>query len=100
MAGTSRFAAADGQRFMREALARLGVPEADADAVSTMMLFADLRGFTSVAETLSAPELTSLVNEFFAAMTEEVLVTRKGQTTIPVRFRKKYSIRESTRLSN
>ena len=31
-------------------------------------------------------------------MTEEVLVTRKGQTTIPARFRKKYGIREGTRL--
>jgi len=31
-------------------------------------------------------------------MTEEVLVTRKGQTTIPVRLREKYSIREGTRL--
>jgi len=31
-------------------------------------------------------------------MTEEVLVTRKGQTTIPVRLRRKYAIREGTRL--
>ena len=31
-------------------------------------------------------------------MTEEVLVTRKGQTTIPVRLRRKYRIREGTRL--
>jgi AbrB family looped-hinge helix DNA binding protein len=31
-------------------------------------------------------------------MTEEVLVTRKGQTTIPVRLREKYGIREGTRL--
>jgi AbrB family looped-hinge helix DNA binding protein len=31
-------------------------------------------------------------------MTEEVLVTRKGQTTIPARLRKKYRIREGTRL--
>ena len=31
-------------------------------------------------------------------MTEEVLVTRKGQTTIPARLRKKYGIREGTRL--
>jgi AbrB family looped-hinge helix DNA binding protein len=31
-------------------------------------------------------------------MTEEVLVTRKGQTTIPVRLREKYRIREGTRL--
>ena len=31
-------------------------------------------------------------------MTEEVLVTRKGQTTIPVRLRKKYQIKEGTRL--
>jgi AbrB family looped-hinge helix DNA binding protein len=31
-------------------------------------------------------------------MTEEVLVTRKGQTTIPARLMKKYGIREGTRL--
>jgi AbrB family looped-hinge helix DNA binding protein len=31
-------------------------------------------------------------------MTEEVVVTRKGQTTVPVRFRKKYGIYEGTRL--
>jgi AbrB family looped-hinge helix DNA binding protein len=31
-------------------------------------------------------------------MVEEVLVTRKGQTTIPARLRKKYRIREGTRL--
>jgi len=29
---------------------------------------------------------------------EEVLVTRKGRITIPVRLRKKYRIREGTRL--
>jgi AbrB family looped-hinge helix DNA binding protein len=31
-------------------------------------------------------------------MTEEVLVTRKGQTTIPVRLRRKYRIKEGSRL--
>ena len=31
-------------------------------------------------------------------MTEEVVVTRKGQTTIPVKLRKKYAIMEGTRL--
>ena len=31
-------------------------------------------------------------------MTEEVVVTRKGQTTIPVTLRKKYGIQEGTRL--
>ena len=31
-------------------------------------------------------------------MAEEVLVTRKGQTTIPAKLRKKYRIREGTRL--
>jgi len=31
-------------------------------------------------------------------MTEEVVVTRKGQTTIPVKFRKKYQIEEGSRL--
>ena len=37
------------------------------------VLFADLRDFTAVAETLSASDLTALVNESFAAMTEQVL---------------------------
>jgi len=31
-------------------------------------------------------------------MTEEVVVTRKGQTTIPASLRKKYGITEGTRL--
>jgi AbrB family looped-hinge helix DNA binding protein len=31
-------------------------------------------------------------------MTEEVVVTRKGQTTLPVRLRRKYDISEGTRL--
>jgi len=30
--------------------------------------------------------------------TEEVVVTRKGQTTIPAQLRKKYNIQEGTRL--
>jgi AbrB family looped-hinge helix DNA binding protein len=34
----------------------------------------------------------------FDSMTEEVLVTRKGQTTIPAALRKKYKISEGTRL--
>jgi AbrB family looped-hinge helix DNA binding protein len=32
------------------------------------------------------------------AMTEQVLVTRRGQTTIPARIRKKLGIREGTKL--
>jgi AbrB family looped-hinge helix DNA binding protein len=32
-------------------------------------------------------------------MTDEVVVTRKGQTTIPVSLRKKYRIEEGTRLN-
>ena len=32
------------------------------------------------------------------SMTEEVVVTRKGQTTIPIKLREKYGIREGTRL--
>jgi AbrB family looped-hinge helix DNA binding protein len=31
-------------------------------------------------------------------MTEEVVVTRKGQTTLPIRLRRKYGISEGTRL--
>ncbi len=31
-------------------------------------------------------------------MEDEVIVTRKGQTTIPARFREKYNIEEGTRL--
>jgi AbrB family looped-hinge helix DNA binding protein len=32
------------------------------------------------------------------SMTEEVVVTRKGQTTVPVKLRRKYGIYEGTRL--
>ena len=31
-------------------------------------------------------------------MEDEVIVTRKGQTTIPIKFRAKYNIEEGTRL--
>jgi AbrB family looped-hinge helix DNA binding protein len=31
-------------------------------------------------------------------MEDEVIVTRKGQTTIPIRLREKYNIEEGTRL--
>ncbi len=31
-------------------------------------------------------------------MEDEVIVTRKGQTTIPIKFRAKYKIEEGTRL--
>jgi AbrB family looped-hinge helix DNA binding protein len=31
-------------------------------------------------------------------MDDEVIVTRKGQTTIPIRLREKYNIEEGTRL--
>ncbi len=31
-------------------------------------------------------------------MEDEVIVTRKGQTTIPIKFRSKYNIEEGTRL--
>lgn len=31
-------------------------------------------------------------------MTEEVVVTRKGQTTVPVKLRRKYGIYEGTKL--
>ncbi|MCL4519850.1 MAG: AbrB/MazE/SpoVT family DNA-binding domain-containing protein [Thaumarchaeota archaeon] len=33
-----------------------------------------------------------------SGMTEEVVVTRKGQTTIPARLRSKYKIRRGTKL--
>jgi len=33
-----------------------------------------------------------------AAITTEVVVTRKGQTTIPAKLRRKYKIEEGTRL--
>jgi LDH2 family malate/lactate/ureidoglycolate dehydrogenase len=42
-----RFAAAEGRRFMARALAKAGLPQADADATAEMMLFADLRGVDS-----------------------------------------------------
>jgi len=40
------------------------------------VLFADIRDFTPVAERLTAPELTVLMNEFFSAMTDVVLARR------------------------
>jgi adenylate cyclase len=40
------------------------------------VLFADIRDFTTVAERLSAPDLTALMNQFFTVMTEAVLAHR------------------------
>ena len=40
------------------------------------VLFTDIRDFTPVAERLTAPELTILMNEFFSAMTDIVLARR------------------------
>jgi adenylate cyclase len=40
------------------------------------VLFADVRDFTTVAERLSPPELTALMNKFFTAMTDAVLAHR------------------------
>ena len=49
MAGeeTRRFGVADGRRFIASALRACGLPDADADAVAEMILFADLRGIDS-----------------------------------------------------
>jgi len=40
------------------------------------VLFADIRDFTTVAERLSASELTALMNEYFTAMANAVLKHR------------------------
>jgi adenylate cyclase len=40
------------------------------------VLFADIRDFTTVSESLTASELVSLMNEFFTAMTDVVLANR------------------------
>jgi adenylate cyclase len=40
------------------------------------VLFADVRDFTTVSETLTASELIELMNEFFTAMTDVVLTNR------------------------
>ncbi len=44
---THRFAAEEGRRFMKGALAAAGVPDPDAEDVAEAMLFADLRGVDS-----------------------------------------------------
>ena len=77
------------QRFIRDAFSRYLHPDLVDELCHTRtplrlggeereltVLFADIRDFTSVAEILSAPELTALVNEFFAAMTDRVLAHR------------------------
>ena len=77
------------ERFIREAFSRYLHPALVDELCRThaplrlggeerelTVLFADIRDFTSVAERLSAPELTGLVNEFFTAMTDAVLAHR------------------------
>lgn len=41
------------------------------------VLFADIRGFTTISESLSAPELRNLLNRFFTTMTE-IIFKHKG----------------------
>jgi AbrB family looped-hinge helix DNA binding protein len=54
---------------------------------------------------LRPPEARSVELKYYHAMvvfaqimTDEVVVTRKGQTTVPMRLRRKYGIFEGTRL--
>lgn len=39
------------------------------------ILFCDIRGFTTLSEGLSPPELTSLINEYLTAMTDAIMET-------------------------
>ena len=77
------------ERFIRDAFSRYLHPDLVAELCRTRrplqlggeereltVLFADIRDFTSVAEALAPSELTALVNEFFAAMTDRVQAHR------------------------
>jgi adenylate cyclase len=77
------------QRFIRDAFSRYLHPDLvdelcrqhaplglGGEERELTVLFADVRDFTTVAERLSPPELTALMNEFFTAMTDAVLAHR------------------------
>jgi adenylate cyclase len=77
------------ERFVREAFSRYlhadlvdelcrtrGPLRLGGEERELTVLFADIRDFTTVAERLSAPDLTALMNEFFTAMTDAVLARR------------------------
>ncbi len=49
----------------------------DGDSREMTVLFSDVRGFTTISETLSANELKKLLNEFFTPMTR-VIFDRRG----------------------
>jgi adenylate cyclase len=44
--------------------------KSDADRISVVALFADLRGFTKLTEQLRVDEVVSMLNEYFAVITE------------------------------
>ncbi|PIY43702.1 MAG: hypothetical protein COZ05_10265 [Armatimonadetes bacterium CG_4_10_14_3_um_filter_59_10] len=65
------------QRFMSrnvvdDLLARGGEPSLGGDELEISVLFADLRGFTSIAEQLSAKETVALLNRLFHCLTSVV----------------------------
>jgi len=51
-----------------------GAPAITSVRKEITVLFADLRGFTSLAEHMEPEDLASLLNEFFSTMTDEVLL--------------------------
>jgi len=60
-----------------EELCRAGsLPQLGGEERTLTVLFADLEGFTGVAEGMTPPALVALVNEFFTAMGEVVMAHR------------------------
>lgn len=60
-------------QIVRHLAAQDGAPPLANVRKEITVLFADLRGFTSLAERMEPEDLTGLLNEFFSAMTDELL---------------------------
>ncbi len=63
---------------VEELLGREGSPRLGGEKRVLTVLFADIRGFTSLSERLDPPVLLELLNEFLAPMTEIIVQDHRG----------------------
>lgn len=62
---------------VKDAVSHQNSPRLEGQAKRVSVLFADLRGYTSISEALSAEKVVELLNEFFSVMVNEI-VTEHG----------------------
>ena len=62
----------DDQTVVQRLLARARGPELEAERRTVTVMFADIRGFTSLAERLSPEELHGILNAYFRVMIDAI----------------------------